>query len=156
VILLLLGLTGLQAQKTIYVMGVDGNQTTVVVEKIEFPSLGTITVKTPAGSISVPTEEIRYVSFVDFTSSIPPLPETSKGNIRLFPNPAVDVLNIQLMSASLQSATIEILSIDGKVVYAQKINSQNNLVDVSFLSRGLYLCRFNNGTIVETVKFLKQ
>ena len=53
---------------------------------------------------------------------------------------------------------IEIFSIEGKVVYAHAVKSNADVyqIDISDFPEGLYLCMINNGTCIETTKFIKQ
>jgi Secretion system C-terminal sorting domain len=76
----------------------------------------------------------------------------------LYPNPVHDVLNFQLAQAYSKEATVELLSIDGKVIVSQLLGFNFSVcqVSVSALKPDIYLCRFNNGTVAKTTKFFKQ
>jgi len=155
-----LGLTGLQAQ-TMYVRQANGAKTAYTlgnIKKMSFSS-GNITVSKTDGNHDVyPLSGLRYLNFTDLTTSNIQLAEKTKSTILLYPNPVVDQLNILLQTTENQAGVIEILSIEGKVVCKELINSQTNVfqVNVSALPKGLYLCKINNGTTLETTKFLKQ
>ena len=161
VLFLGIGLTGLQAQN-MYVKEKSGTQTTYslsAVKKISFLS-GNIAISKIDGNSDVYSlERIRYLSFRDLSTSIIPLP-TMLGvtEVQIYPNPVIDAFNIHLSKSENQNGIIEILSIDGIIVYSKAINSHNNdfHVDVTSLSKGLYLCRINKGTSIETIKFIKQ
>jgi len=53
----------------------------------------------------------------------------------VYPNPANDVLNIELKETI---ATVSILSIDGKLISTQTVNELSTVVDVQSLPTGLY------------------
>lgn len=154
-----LGLTGLQAQ-TIYMKQTSGTQTTYAlsnIKKMTFSS-GNITVsKTTGNPDTYALSGIRYLNFQVLTANIATI-EKQEGLMTLYPNPVVDVLNIQLSIKSKQAFVIEILSIEGKVVYQEKLNEQSDIFqkNVSALPKGIYICKVNNGITTETTKFLKQ
>lgn len=157
-LLLGLGLSGLQAQN-MYVKEKSGTQTAYLlsnIRKMSFSS-GNITVSKTTGSTDTyALNEVRYLNFKDLNSGIQVV-EKSNVALLLYPNPVVDVLNIQLSATASQADMIEILSIDGKVVYKQALKSPANIyqVNVSEFPKGLYLCRVKNGTTPQTTKFSK-
>jgi len=80
-----------------------------------------------------------------------------KESIKLYPNPVQDVLNIHLSDIANQIASVEILSMDGMVLYKSQLTGKNNSqINVSKFQQGIYLCRIIKGTSIETSKFLKQ
>lgn len=68
----------------------------------------------------------------------------------LMPNPSGENLNITFKSIENKNK-IEIIDLQGKVLYTQTILSKNESVNVSWLSKGTYLIRVEN----ETGKFVK-
>ncbi|RYM33883.1 T9SS type A sorting domain-containing protein [Brumimicrobium glaciale] len=59
--------------------------------------------------------------------------------ISVYPNPVIDVLNVQL-PASVQKAEVLISDINGKVVLKQILNSQEiNQLDIRKLEKGIYI-----------------
>ena len=60
--------------------------------------------------------------------------------LNIFPNPANDVINIQ--SASVKIASVEIYSLLGQRVLAQN-ELKNNQINVASLSRGMYLLKIS-------------
>lgn len=159
ILLLGFGLTGLQAQ-TMYVRQTIGTQTAYTlsnIKKMSFSS-GNITINKIAGSPDTYLlSGLRYLNFQDLTTNIAMLGK-QEGTMTIYPNPVVDLLNIQLSQSINQSYVIEILSIDGREVYKEIINRQDNVyqINVSLLSQGIYFCKINNGIITETTKFIKQ
>lgn len=86
----------------------------------------------------------EYIFDGQSTSSIN---EIDKSSIKLFPNPANNRLNIDL----LNEAEIEIYSLTG--VLMDKFSAkQNHIVDVSAYPSGMYFVKTQN----ETIKFVKQ
>lgn len=155
-----LGLSGLQAQTSMYLEQMNNTQTAFSlssIRKLSFPT-GNITVsKTTGSSDTYALSSLRYLKFGDTETAIATI--KNQGDIlQLYPNPVVDVLNIQLFLAEGQIGEIEILSIEGKVVYKKVINSTTNVyqVNVSTLPKGIFLCKINNGITTETTKFFKK
>ena len=158
VLLLSIGITGLQAQK-MYVKDKAGAMAMYSVSdiaKLEFSSLNMIVTKSDGSSEQFLLNNLGYVSF---KAPVGIEPRMIKGAaVQIYPNPVADVLYVKVTLETIQSGKIEILSIAGQVVYSQEINNNTNVyqINANFLPNGLYLCRVNNGKLVETVKFLKQ
>ena len=154
-----LALTPLQGQTTMNVKATGGTQTAYTlstIRKLTFPTTGNMTVtKTSATTDNYALTGVRYLNFSDLGTGIAAT-ATVMGDIQLYPNPVLDVLNIQL-SASNIIANVEILSIEGKMLYkAQLSGTSNYQINVSQFRQGIYLCRVNNGTSIQTTKFFKK
>jgi len=65
------------------------------------------------------------------------LEETTKKHFKLYPNPAKDLINLQLDTISEAPYIIVIRQIDGKLVKFETLTHQNT-IDVSLLSNGTY------------------
>ena len=158
-LLLGLGLTGLEAQ-TIHVKQTSGTQTSYLLSNIRNLNFspGNITV---AKTVGIPDtfalSDIRHLNFQDLTTAIASVDK--QGAIQLYPNPVADVLNIQLTNEGNQLCIIELLTIDGRLVYKEKQNPHENViqVNVSLLAQGIYFCKVGKGTTTSTTtKFIKQ
>lgn len=78
----------------------------------------------------------------------------SEVNFTSFPNPVVDVLNLDLHSIrNIQS--IQIINIQGQVVYSLPYDLNVSKIDVSDLHRGIYLISIKSQEGVSTRKFNK-
>ena len=69
--------------------------------------------------------------------------EINTANIRLFPNPATDLIKIQL-PIYFQSGTIEIFDLKGKKLVNQPLMNSENRIDVSLLPKGLFAYRIKS------------
>lgn len=67
--------------------------------------------------------------------------------VRLYPNPAKDVLNINVQGAALPLET-KIFDLTGKLVSQKTISSASGTVALNGLSAGLYIAEVSNGTSV--------
>ena len=93
----------------------------------------------------------RYYNY-DFTPTICPVESNSqrKGRIitsnniqplQVYPNPANNLITVQIPDNSLNSAYAEIYDISGKILIKQKLTSESLNIDVSLLSNGIYLIK---------------
>jgi hypothetical protein len=70
--------------------------------------------------------------------------------LRVFPNPANEVINISLNKEV--SATITLLDVSGKVVRTQALNGISTSINTASLNSGVYFVTINDGTSVSTQK----
>jgi Secretion system C-terminal sorting domain/Fibronectin type III domain/Bacterial pre-peptidase C-terminal domain len=75
--------------------------------------------------------------------------------VKLFPNPANDLLNIWTEGAA-SKVQIKLYNITGKLVMQQQSSNLLTPVNISSLPAGIYLVNVNNGGEVKSVKFMKQ
>jgi hypothetical protein len=74
----------------------------------------------------------------------------------IFPNPVTSILNIQF-SKSLTVGNIKVFDILGKQLLNEEINSNNlTQLNVSNLSKGMYLIKVTSGENTQTKRFIKQ
>ena len=78
--------------------------------------------------------------------------------LAIYPNPATTQLNMIIPAKG--KFTLEITDANGRLVSVQKFDNENsinqNVVDISNLSQGLYTGKLNNGKAVKNFKFIKQ
>ncbi len=77
--------------------------------------------------------------------------------ISIYPNPAEDLISIDL--SSLESVErIQLFDLSGKVVLetSSVSNSQKSVLDLSELEKGVYIVRINSGSELYTQKIVKQ
>ena len=159
VLLLGLGLTELQAQ-TMYVKEKSGTQTAYAmnsIRKMTFSGGNATVQKTDNSTVAYTLSGLRYLNFTDLTTGITePTAQLGHSNLITYPNPVVDMLNIDLTGITGEG-TISILTLEGKVIQTQNTNG-NSLItlNLSHLSQGIYLCRFSNAVEIKTVKIIKQ
>jgi len=66
------------------------------------------------------------------------LENIAENYFKIFPNPANEIINIQLSNPQLIGSSITITNINGQKVLSQTITSQNQVMDVSTLAKGVY------------------
>ncbi len=161
VLWLLCGVGMLQAQTTLQVQPKAGTLTAYTlssVRKLTFPVSGSMAVSRVNGaSDSYVLSDIRYLKYADLGTGIQPA-AVSKNGLRLYPNPVAEVLNIEWQGSGVQTATVELMSVDGKLQYRGEILLAGiaRQIAVSHLQKGLYLCRVSDGVRVVTSKFYKR
>jgi len=129
------------------------------IKRMSFSSGNITLIKRGGDSDTYAITDVRNLNFTVVTSVVQePLPMKTIGTLHVFPNPVIDVLNIQLPSTLKSPGVLEILSLEGKLVYSHAINSSDDVyqINISGLSKGLYICKINNGLAIETAKFVKQ
>lgn len=160
--LLLLGLSlaGIQAQ-TLYILEKTGTQTPFALANVKTMTFtgNNLHVNKKDGSISsTPLLSIQHLSFLLITGIFTPETETTS-TMMLYPNPVQDVLNVVYQANDTKAVIqIEVLSIDGRVIYTESYDSQKNTlhaINVSGWQRGLYLVHIGNGTEMITKKLIK-
>ncbi len=158
-ILLGIGLAELQAQ-TMYVKPKSGNQTAYVlngISKITFSSGTIIISKETRDTVSYALNNLQYLNFADLIDHVAkPLHETVE--VFTYPNPTKAELYISLNGLENQSVSIEIISIDGRIVYYEVLREHEAVHKINMFEQpnGLYICRIKSGTTIQTTKFIKQ
>lgn len=162
-IILVISLTSLQAQNTLFIKEKSGVQTPyslVNVKKLTFAS-GNITVNKKDGSINTyAIMNLRYLNFgTDGTSIISQLGVEENFSVLLYPNPTSDQLHVQYVSAMFEKVQLQITDMQGRIILQQSLDSQLGIncttIPVQQLKNGLYICQLHFGNKLETCKFLK-
>jgi hypothetical protein len=140
--------------QTIYIKQSDGAKAGYAlnsIRKITFSS-GNLTVTKTDNSTGVyALNEICYLNFKDNTSSVQSISNTTL-NMQVYPNPVGDVLNVELPG----KGTVQILSLDGKVLQSKQINTLGiTTLPTGKLPKGLYMCLYSNGKEIKTAKIIK-
>lgn len=77
-------------------------------------------------------------------------------NYKIYPNPATSKINLTLDN-NLENANLKIISILGQTVQEKQNFSGNNFsLDVSNLSKGIYILELNDGISITNSKFIKE
>ena len=77
-----------------------------------------------------------------------------QGLILVYPNPATDVLHVDMNSPS--AATFEILDLLGRVIYVSPIHQGPHTISIENLGRGFYLAKVKTNTGEQIVKWMKE
>ena len=95
--------------------------------------------------------------FVNKTSSIESVLAGRTANMNVYPNPAVDVLNVEITNANFKHSEVSIFSVSGVEVMNNNMMGNKKSLDIQKLSSGVYFVRVSNMEtgFVNTVKFVK-
>ncbi|HPW66194.1 MAG TPA: T9SS type A sorting domain-containing protein [Salinivirgaceae bacterium] len=97
-----------------------------------------------------PSDSTRIVVVADYFVSIN---EADKIHMKIYPNPTNGELNI----TGGYGKTVAVFNAIGQLIYSQQLNSDQELLDLSFMKSGIYMVQLTeNGKIVETKKLIKQ
>lgn len=100
---------------------------------ITFANAGTYTVTLTASNVSGPTVVTNTIS----VSTCVGLNENSIANgIHVFPNPAKDLLNVEVLNSDIYSVTVT--NILGKVILTDKSSKDKMSIDLSNVTAGIY------------------
>lgn len=161
-LLMTLVITGLQAQKKFYVQGKGGTKSSFPlneIRKVTLPSRTLMVHSNDGNTQSFPFIELRQARFSVWLTGNDSYNLQENKEMSLFPNPVDEELTVRVLSESVALVEIRILDMKGNTVYIQNehaVPGTNQLkMQLSHLSKGMYICRVNKGKSIETSKFLK-
>lgn len=90
----------------------------------------------------------------DYSSMIPYTAKSAAKSLEfnVYPNPTSGILNVQF-NGELNNNRMDIINVNGQVVYSTNVNGLTTSVDMSNLNPGVYMVRVNNGTETSVVRF---
>jgi hypothetical protein len=106
---------------------------------------GTLTNSTGQVNSALTVDNLRF----DFTVGMEE--NTAKPEVKMFPSPVVDILNIALEKGQT-STTYRIIDLAGRTVLNGTINGQSSAVNVSTLAQGTYWVQVANAKGIITTK----
>ena len=113
----------------------------------------TVKARDDANNISDPSNALSAITST--TTDINDLKIATSNILNTYPNPVKDILKVDLNG--LGDGTISILTLEGKLLQAQKTDGSNTVtLNLSQLVKGIYLCRYVSTTEIKTVKIIKQ
>ncbi len=133
----------------------DGNQAFVQNPEHKYTDVGTYNVTVTVTHDGCTASYIREVVVDKILSAPSNSPEV--GGLKVYPNPAIDEITIALNSKTLVNPKIEIYSLEGKIVYSEKlkVNSEKTIVNLNKLSKGIYLVKlFDNNQEISSEKIV--
>lgn len=153
-----LSLTELQAQSMVVKenAGIQTAYSLSNISKLSFSS-GKLTIsRVDSSSVEYALSSLQYLSFSDSTSVNIEQENISDHLIRIYPNPVHNELKIDLSAATCPNGTLNILSLEGKLLITQQITGSDIIsVDMSHLPRGTYICHFSNEEEIKSIKIIK-
>ncbi len=90
--------------------------------------------------------ELQIFTATDDLSSI-------KSNLKIYPNPSKNIINVEGLDLR-RSSLVEIYDISGNKVYTNQILTKDE-IDVSLLSKGVYIMKVQDGNSIFSERFVK-
>ncbi len=152
-----------QEYKVIELTPTSGNMSSYVLSSISKQTFesGKLVSSFSDGTSTVETT-LTELSKVTFATSTPTelASDVSTTNYSLYPMPVQDELNLSFDAKTAASATLQILTLDGRTILSTKqtIHSGSNTLNlsVSDLPQGLYICRLSYGNEHYTQQIIKK
>lgn len=129
---------------------------------VDLDSLGTVdSVMFTLNSSDVGTFGMNTPAFFcidNFTTESPTgIAESNLSLVKIYPNPAIDNLTIDLSSVNSNiSSTVDIFDISGKLIETRFENSQHINLSVTSYKAGVYFISIKNSNEVINAKFIKE
>jgi hypothetical protein len=75
--------------------------------------------------------------------------------VRIYPNPSNGIVHIAFAEVNNSNQYVSILDMTGRMVYQRQLLDNESTVDLSFLAKGVYQCRFTaSGSEIKSSKFV--
>ena len=87
-----------------------------------------------------------------------PISETSTLSAKVFPNPAINIVTLELTGPWNDDVVVEVMDMLGRIVFVENMNaSKQAQIDLSFLSNGIYTLQIwsSNLTSKKSIKINK-
>ncbi|MEO8146833.1 MAG: T9SS type A sorting domain-containing protein [Bacteroidia bacterium] len=114
-----------------------------------------------SSGISISSDTVTFITKdASFGSRVIDETVVENDNVRLYPNPTRDNLNIAFTSDIETMCSIKVTDVAGKLLTVQQFNSttgeQTHTINVSSLSPGIYFVELEKNSGVKRLKFIKQ
>lgn len=101
--------------------------------------------------------DYNYLDFNSIATEIT-TPTAADNSLRLYPNPVISNLNIQLTTSFNEKLIIEIYTLQGNIIHKASQIALNDLcnINLSELQSGIYFCKVIYGENIAISKFIKK
>ncbi|WP_372948683.1 T9SS type A sorting domain-containing protein [Mariniphaga sp.] len=151
-------LTGLQAQ-TLRVKQTEGTETAyslAEISKLSFSEGSLQITNYENNSSSYELSNLRYLTVSDIPVGINEQVKFRELSLKVYPNPLTNLLTVQLDDTGKTKSSIEILSVNGKVLTTHNVTGMKTVrLNLSQLKKGIYICRYRNSETTKTAKIVK-
>jgi hypothetical protein len=151
-------LTGLQAQ-TLRVKQAEGTETAYSLAEISKMSFseGSLQITNYESNISTyGLSTLRYLTISSIPVGLNEQVKFREMNLKVYPNPVNNVLTVQLDGTGKTKSSLEILSVNGKVLSTRNVTGMQSVrLELGHLERGIYICRFRTSETIKTAKIVK-
>jgi hypothetical protein len=85
-------------------------------------------------------------------STIIRLSNKQQSGVSIYPNPVKDIFTLQVTDNKLLRTTATLIDVSGKLIKSITINNLFQTVDITLLTKGMYLVKFEDGSVVKIIK----
>jgi hypothetical protein len=96
------------------------------------------------------SSQIYYV--IEYDSIPNSIEGVEQNNIEIYPNPAIDEVNIN--NVDFEFNTAEIFDITGKLIISTELNSGNNIINIAKLESGIFIIKLSNEESTKVKKLI--
>jgi hypothetical protein len=91
---------------------------------------------------------------VEATTGIASQNQDKLQNVKVYPNPTQNILNLEFSSSEERNVKIEVIDLTGKIIQSSVIDRNIGLIhyDLNSLSSGVYILKIQSANINESVK----
>jgi hypothetical protein len=100
--------------------------------------------------------EWKSTAFNTFATSVVTVAGNEDFSLNVYPNPAKDVLNIEVKGSMKGKGTVMLLDLSGKLIDQIQLSSDKGQLNLSNVANGLYLLRYRDNENTETMRIQKQ
>jgi hypothetical protein len=100
--------------------------------------------------------EWKSTAFNTYATSIVTVAGNEDFSLNVYPNPAKDVLNIEVKGSMKGGGTVMLLDLSGKLIDQIQLSSDKGQLNLSNVANGLYLLRYRDSQNTETMRIQKQ
>ncbi len=115
----------------------------------------------PSGRLSYRIRQTDFDGKTSFSNQVEVTFEVEEASLRVYPNPARDVLNVDLLSNKQETVNIRILNLQGQEMQAERVEVQAGKTNwqgqIGSMAAGMYLLQVlrSGSSKPETVRFVK-
>lgn len=149
------------AQSNLRLRATDKTYTSIQlnnIRKLSFETTDLVSITNMSGNTTkYNLIDFNYFDFNAIATAIT-TPASAITGLRLYPNPVITDLNIQLTTISDKAVTIEIYTFQGTLIHKTSQIAVNELcsINLSELQSGIYFCKVINGEDIAASKFIKK
>jgi Secretion system C-terminal sorting domain len=85
-------------------------------------------------------------------STVIRLSNKQQSGVSIYPNPVKDIFTLQVTDNKLLRTTAALIDVSGKLIKSITINNLFQTVDITLLTKGMYLVKFEDGSVVKIIK----
>ena len=95
-----------------------------------------------------------FAGITNMTTSTTSISEMNENAVQLYPNPAKDLVTIEIASRVSSPANISIFNAEGRVVKQEIVEPGQSQMNVGSLKQGIYFVKIQNTELNETLKLI--